>query len=60
MVQVQIWCCDFRNCQVSVLEEEDRSGHPSTSNMFMTRIDEMVQADRRVLLKKVLLAFNLA
>jgi len=61
MVQVHVWCCDFRNCQVSVLEEgeEDRSGHSSTSNMFMTHIDEMVQADRHVLLKKLLLAFSL-
>jgi hypothetical protein len=46
-------------------EEEDRSGHPSTSNMFMTHIDEMVQAGRQadrqtcVLLKKLLLAFSL-
>jgi hypothetical protein len=40
-------------------EEEDRSGHSSTSNMFMTHVDEMVQADRRVLLKKLLLAFSL-
>jgi hypothetical protein len=59
MMQVQIWSCDFRNCQVSVLEEEDRSGHPSTSNMFMTHADEMVQADSHALLKKLLLAFSL-
>lgn len=44
---------------MSVLEEEDSSGHPSTSNMFMTHIDEVVQAGRRVLLKKLLLAFSL-
>ena len=32
---------------MSVLEE-DRSGHPSRSNMFMTHTDEMVQADTRI------------
>jgi hypothetical protein len=41
------------------LEEEDRSGHPSTSNMFMTHADEMVQADSRALLKKLSLVFSL-
>jgi hypothetical protein len=56
--QVWIWCYDIANCQVSVLEE-DRSGRPSTTNIFITAIDKMVQADRCVLLKQLLLAFIL-
>jgi hypothetical protein len=40
--------------------EEDRSRHPSASNTFVSDMEEMVRADRRVPLMLLELAFNLS
>jgi hypothetical protein len=59
---MSIWhmwkCCHDCKCLFGVLDE-DRSGHLSTSNMFVTDSSEIIQAYRRLLLKPLQLACNL-
>jgi len=58
MQHVRTWCREFSGCHVSVTDEQ-RSGRPSTSADLVPAIEEIVHANRRVLLKELEEQFNL-